>query len=76
MPIALKKLLMRHVLELEHFYDIKSGEKPTAREKAKAVEEMSSKQKALEIINYYQKDKSEIGIREGCLADFLQVDPR
>jgi len=53
MPIALKKLLMRHVLELEHFYDIKSSDKPTAREKAKAVEEMSSKQKALEIINYY-----------------------
>jgi len=53
MPIALKKLLMRHVLELEHFYDIKSVDKPTAREKAKAVEEMSSKQKALEIINYY-----------------------
>ena len=67
---------MRHVLELEHFYDLKSGDKPTAKEKAKAVEELSSKQRALEIIQHYQKDKSEIGIREGCLADFLHVDPR
>ena len=43
MPISLKKLIMRHVLELEHFYDIKSGDKPTAKERAKAVEELSSK---------------------------------
>ena len=53
MPISLKKLIMRHVLELEHFYDIKSGDKPTAKEKAKAVEELSSKQRALEIIQHY-----------------------
>ena len=47
MPKALKKLLMRHILELEHFYDIKSTEKPSAKEKAKAVEELSQKEKAL-----------------------------
>ena len=76
MPIALKKLLMRHVLELEHFYDIKSGDKPSAKEKANSIEEMSQKQKALQIIQHYQKDKSEIAIKEGCLADFLKVDPR
>jgi hypothetical protein len=50
MPKALKKLLMRHVLELEHFFDIKSGDKPTALEKAKGVEELSQKQNALNII--------------------------
>ena len=33
MPKALKKLLMRHVLELEHFFDIKTGDKSTALEK-------------------------------------------
>lgn len=47
MPKALKKLVMRHILELEHFYDIKSTEKPSAKEKAKAVEELSQKEKAL-----------------------------
>jgi len=37
MPKALKKLVMRHVLELEHFFDIKTGEKSTALEKEKGV---------------------------------------
>jgi len=71
MPIAVKKLLMRHVLELEHFYNIKSQDKPTAKDKAQAVEQLSLKEKALKIIELYNKDKSEIGIKEGCLADFL-----
>jgi len=71
MPIAVKKLLMRHVLELEHFYNIKSQDKPTAKDKAQAVEQLSLKEKALKIIKLYNKDKSEIGIKEGCLADFL-----
>lgn len=71
MPIAVKKLLMRHVLELEHFYNIKSHDKPTAKDKAQAIEQLSLKEKALKIIELYRKDKSEIGIKEGCLADFL-----
>lgn len=71
MPIAVKKLLMRHVLELEHFYNIKSQDKPTAKDKAQAVEQLNMKEKALKIIELYNKDKSEIGIKEGCLADFL-----
>lgn len=43
MPIALRKMLMRHVLELEHFFDIKTGDKSTALEKQKGVEELSAK---------------------------------
>lgn len=38
MPKQLQKLVMRHILELEHFFAIKSSELPTALEKRKGVE--------------------------------------
>ena len=30
----------------------------------------------MEIINYHQKEKNEIEIRDGKLSDFLKIDPR
>lgn len=38
--------------------------------------EKDEKAKALELIQYYQKDKAEIEIPEGKLAHFMQIDPR
>ena len=37
---------------------------------------IEKKQTALEIIQYHEKSKSEIEIKQGQLSDFLLLDPR
>jgi len=39
-------------------------------------EKKSEKDRALEIIRYHDKDKSEIKIHQGRLVDFFAIDPR
>ncbi len=65
-------------LELDRFHGLNVQKKTKKEDDIKILDTAPSKKKdnTKELIQYYNKSKSEIEIRDGRLADFLKVDPR